>query len=56
MEVSLFFILGHSNNGMLFSISKQEEKRMSSSTALGAKKAKEIIFISDAHEKLYYEK
>ena len=32
-----------------------EEERMSS-TALGAKKAKEIIFISDAHEKFYYEK
>lgn len=53
MEVSLFFILGHSNRGMLFSISKQEEKSMSS-TALGAEKA--IIFISDAHEKFYYEK
>ncbi len=27
-----------------------------SSTALGAKQAKEIIFISEAHEKFYYEK
>ena len=27
-----------------------------SSTALGAEKAKEIIFISEAHEKFYYEK
>lgn len=27
-----------------------------SSTALGAEKAKKIIFISDAHEKFYYEK
>ena len=26
-----------------------------SSTALGAEKAKEIIFISDAHEKFYYD-
>ena len=25
-------------------------------TALGAEKAREIIFISDAHEKFYYEK
>lgn len=29
---------------------------MNTSTALGAEKAKEIIFISDAHEKFYYEK
>ena len=27
-----------------------------SSTALGAEKVREIIFISDAHEKFYYEK
>ena len=27
-----------------------------SSTALGAEKAKKIIFISDGHEKFYYEK
>ncbi len=27
-----------------------------SSTALGAEKEKAIIFISDAHEKFYYEK
>jgi len=32
-----------------------EEERMSS-TALGAEKEKAIIFISDAHEKFYYEK
>ena len=32
-----------------------EEKRMSS-TALGAEKAANIIFINDAYEKFYYEK
>ena len=37
------------------SSSRMEEERMSS-TALGAEKEKAIIFISDAHEKFYYEK
>lgn len=35
---------------------KWEETNMNTSTALGAEKAKEIIFISDVHEKFYYEK
>ena len=34
---------------------KWEEQNMNS-TALGAEKAREIIFIGDAHEKFYYEK
>ena len=29
---------------------------MGNTTALGAEKAAKIIFISDAHEKFYYEK
>ena len=43
-EVSFFVMVNHQ---------RMEEESMSS-TALGAEKA--IIFISDAHEKFYYEK
>ena len=54
-SVPIFYI-GHSIAGCSFQFNFKRRNRKMSNTALRAEKAKEIIFISDAHEKFYYEK